>query len=41
MFVKLWVQHDQGGAIGLAFRLIDRFSLVVRVFGVVVVCVVV
>jgi len=36
MFAKNWVQHDQGGAIGLAFRFFDGFFLVVRVFGVVV-----
>ena len=36
MFAKIWVQHDQGGAIGLAFKLVDRFFLIVRVFGVIV-----
>ena len=36
IFVKLWVQHDQGGAIGLAFGLVVGFFLVVRVLGVVV-----
>ena len=33
---KIWVQHDQGGAIGLAFRFFDGFFFVVRVFGVVI-----
>ena len=35
MFAKNWVQHDQGGAIGLAFKLFDWFSHVVRVLGVI------
>ena len=34
MFMKNWVQHDQGGAIGLAFKLFDWFFHIVRVFGV-------
>ena len=38
MFVKLWVQHDQGGAIGLASGLVDGFFLVVWVLEVVFVC---
>ena len=36
MFMKIWVRHDQGGAIGLAFKLIEWFFNVVRVFGIVV-----
>ena len=36
MFAKIWVQHDQGGAIGLAFKLVDWVFFVIRVFGVVV-----
>ena len=36
MFAKIWVQHDQGGAIGLAFKLIDLAFFIIRVFGVVV-----
>ena len=36
IFVKLWVQHDQGGGIGLAFKFVDGFFLVIWVFGVVV-----
>ena len=35
MFAKNWVQHDQGGAIGLAFKLFDWFFNVVRVLGVI------
>ena len=31
---KFWVQYDQGGAIGLAFMLVDGFFLVIQVFGV-------
>ena len=34
--MKFWVQHDQGGMIGLAFGLADRFFLVVQVLGVVI-----
>jgi hypothetical protein len=30
------VQHDQGGAIGLAFKFFDGFFFVVWVFGIVV-----
>ena len=33
---KFWVQYDQGGAIGLAFKLVDGFFLVIQVFGVVI-----
>ena len=36
MFAKIWVQHDQGGAIGVAFKLVDWVFFVIRVFGVVV-----
>jgi hypothetical protein len=36
MFAKIWVQHDQGEAIGLAFKLFDWFFHVVRVLGIVV-----
>ena len=36
MYSKIWVQHDQVGAIGLAFKLVNRFFLIVRVFEVVV-----
>jgi hypothetical protein len=36
MFAKIWVQHDQGGAIGLAFKLVDRFFHVIWVFGVII-----
>ena len=36
MFAKIWVQHDQGGAIGLAFKLFDWVFFVIQVFGVVV-----
>jgi len=35
MFAKNWVEHDQGGAIGLAFKLLDWFFHVVRVLGVI------
>ena len=35
MFAKIWVQQNQGGAIGLAFKLFDWF-FVVGVFWVVV-----
>ena len=35
MFAKIWVQHDQGGAIGLAFKLFDWFFHVVWVLEVV------
>ena len=38
MFEKIWVQQNQGGAIGLAFKLVDGFFFVIRVFGVVVEC---
>jgi hypothetical protein len=38
MFAKTWVQYDQGGAIGLAFELVDGFFFVIRVFGIVVEC---
>ena len=41
MFAKNWVQHDQGGAIGLAFKLFDGFFFVIQVLGDVVECVVV
>jgi hypothetical protein len=33
---KFWVQPNQGGAIGLAFKLVNGFFLIVRVFEVVV-----
>ena len=33
---KFWVQYDQGGAIGLAFMLVDGFFLVIRVFRVLI-----
>ena len=36
MFMKIWVQHDQGGAIGLAFKLFDEFFFVIQVLGVVI-----
>ena len=36
MFAKIWVQHDQGGAIGLAFKLFDWVFFVIRVFGVLI-----
>ena len=36
MFAKIWVQHDQGGAIGLAFKLFDEFFFVIQVLGVVI-----
>ena len=36
MFAKNRVQHDQGGAIGLAFKLVVKFFLVVRVLEIVV-----
>ena len=36
MFAKIWVQHDHGGTIGLAFEFFDGFFLVVWVFGVVI-----
>ena len=36
MFAKIWVQHDQGGAIGLAFKLIDWVFFIIWVFGVIV-----
>ena len=35
MFMKNWVQHDQGGAIGLAFKFFDLVFNVVSVFWVV------
>jgi hypothetical protein len=35
MFAKNWVQHDQGGAIGLSFKLFDWFFDVVLVIGVI------
>ena len=35
MFMKIWVQHDQGGAIRLAFKFIDLIFHVVRVLGVI------
>jgi len=38
MFAKTWVQYDQGGAVGLAFELVDGFFFVIRVFGIVVEC---
>ena len=34
MFMKIWVQHDQGGVIGLAFKLVVWLFHVVRVLGV-------
>ena len=36
MFMKIWVQHDQGGAIGLAFKFFNLIFHVVRVLCVVV-----
>ena len=33
---KFWVQYDQGGAIGLAFKFFNGFFLVIQVIGVVV-----
>ena len=36
MFMKIWVQHDQGGVIGLAFKFFDLIFHVVRVLWVVV-----
>ena len=36
MFAKIWVQYDQGGAIGLAFKLFDEFFFVIQVLGVVI-----
>ena len=35
MFMKIWVRHDQGGAIGLAFKFFDLVFNVVSVFWVV------
>ena len=35
MFAKIWIQYDQGGAIGLAFKLFDWFFYIVRVLEVV------
>ena len=34
MFAKIWVQHDHGGVIGLAFKLVVWLFHVVRVLGV-------